>query len=29
MAYVGKKPADSVIQSDIQDGIVTSGKLAE
>ena len=29
MAYVGKKPADSVIQSsDIQDGIVTSGKLA-
>ena len=30
MAYVGKKPADSVIQSsDIQDGIVTSGKLAD
>ena len=29
MAYVGKKPADSVIQSsDIQDGIITSGKLA-
>ena len=30
MAYVGKKPADSIIQSsDIQDGIVTSGKLAD
>ena len=30
MAYVGKKPADSVIQSsDFQDGIVTSGKLAD
>ena len=29
MAYVGKKPADSIIQSsDIQDGIITSGKLA-
>ena len=30
MAYVGKKPADSIIQSsDIQDGIITSGKLAD